>query len=149
MESRPLAIDTPSEHRRPITSQRAMFGSSDIRALAASECSLITTAAGGAEFLDHLFYCFAGFAGALLNPANQFFLFAFGVLEIVIRKHGPFLFQLALGNVPVAFDFECGHNSQFYFCCLFSSTFNVTPKVNSIERPIAWFSEIFGGRLNG
>jgi hypothetical protein len=31
-------------------------------------------------------------------------------LQIVIRELGPFLFQLALGNVPVALDFECGHN---------------------------------------
>jgi hypothetical protein len=31
-------------------------------------------------------------------------------LEIIIREPGPFLFQLALGDVPVAFDFECGHN---------------------------------------
>jgi hypothetical protein len=67
-------------------------------------------AAGGAGFLDGLFDRFTGFAGALLNAANQFFLLAFGVLEIVIRELGPFLFQLALGDVPVAFDFECGHN---------------------------------------
>ena len=63
-------------------------------------------AAGGAEFLDRLFDCFAGFARALLNPAQQFFLLAFGVLQIAIRELGPFLFQLAFGDVPVAFDFE-------------------------------------------
>jgi hypothetical protein len=67
-------------------------------------------AAGGAGFLDRVFDHFTGFAGELLNPANQFFLLAFGVLEIVIRELGPFLFQLAPGDVPVAFDFECGHN---------------------------------------
>jgi hypothetical protein len=33
-------------------------------------------------------------------------------LEIVIRQLGPFLFQLALGDVPVAFDFECVHESK-------------------------------------
>jgi hypothetical protein len=76
-------------------------------------------AAGGAGFLDGLFDRFAGFTRALLNPANQFFLHALGVLEIVIRELGPFLFQLALGNVPVAFDFECGHNSLV--CDLFFS----------------------------
>jgi hypothetical protein len=68
-------------------------------------------AAGGAGFLDGLFNRFAGFARAFLNPANQFVLLAFGVLKIVIRELGPFLFQLALGDVPVAFDFECSHNS--------------------------------------
>jgi hypothetical protein len=66
-------------------------------------------AAGGAGFLDRLFDCFTGFARALLNPAQQFFLLAFGVLEIVIREVIPFLFQLALGDVQVAFDFECRH----------------------------------------
>jgi hypothetical protein len=80
------------------------------RALARAADSLFA-AAGGARFLDSLFDRFAGFARALLNPANQFFLLAFGVLEIVIRELGPFLFQLALGDVPVAFDFECSHNS--------------------------------------
>jgi hypothetical protein len=67
-------------------------------------------ATGGAGFFDRFFDRFAGFTGALLNPANQFFLFAFGVLEIVIRELGPLLFQLAFGDVPVAFDFECSHN---------------------------------------
>jgi hypothetical protein len=85
-----------------------------------------------AGFLDSLFDRFAGFARALLNPANQFFLLAFGVFQIVIRKLGPFLFQLALGDVPVAFDFEFGHNGYFCFCCLFclfSFAVNVTAKV--------------------
>jgi hypothetical protein len=68
-------------------------------------------ATGGAGFLDGLFDRFAGFARALLNPANQFFLLAFGELEIAICELGPFLFQLAFGDVPVAFDFKCGHNS--------------------------------------
>ena len=51
-------------------------------------------AAGGARFLDGLFDRFAGFARALLNPANQFFLLAFGELQIAVRELGPFLFQL-------------------------------------------------------
>jgi hypothetical protein len=32
-------------------------------------------------------------------------------LEIAIRELGPLLLQLAFGDVPVAFDFECCHNS--------------------------------------
>jgi hypothetical protein len=67
--------------------------------------------ASGARFLDGFLDRFAGFAGALLNPAQQFFLLACDVLEIAIRELRPFLFQLALGYIPVAFDFECGHNS--------------------------------------
>jgi hypothetical protein len=84
---------------------------------AARAVDSLFAAAGGAGFLDGLFDRFTGFARALLNPAYQFFLLAFDELQIAIRELGPFLFQLALGDVPVAFDFECGHNS--YFCCLF------------------------------
>jgi hypothetical protein len=67
--------------------------------------------ATGAGFLERFFDRFAGFARALLDPADQFILLAFGVLEIIIRELRPFLFQLALGDVPVAFDFEFVHNS--------------------------------------
>src|SRR5664279_4976379 len=102
-----------------------MFGSPGIRASTASDIRLLA-AARGAGFLEHLLDRLAGFPGALLNPANKFFLLAFGVLEIVIRELGPFLFQLALGDVPVAFDFECSHNSCF--CCLFSFAVNMTAK---------------------
>jgi hypothetical protein len=65
--------------------------------------------ASGAGFFQGFFHGFAGFARALLDPADHFILLAFDVLEIVIRELGPFLFQLALGNVPVAFNFECSH----------------------------------------
>ena len=75
-----------------------------------SAAAILFAAAGGAEFLDRVFDRFAGFARALLNPANQFFLLAFGELQIAVRELGPFLFQLALGDVPVAFDFKCGYN---------------------------------------
>jgi len=57
-------------------------------------------AAAGAGFLERLFNSFAGFARALLDTAQQFFPFAFGVLEVVIRELRPFLFELALGDVP-------------------------------------------------
>ena len=69
-----------------------------------------TASAGGIGFLDRLFDGFTSFAGALLNPAKQLFLFSFGVLEIVIREGGPFLFQFTFGDVPVAFNFECSHS---------------------------------------
>jgi hypothetical protein len=69
----------------------------------------------GEEFFDSLFDSFTGFACAFLNPANDFFLFAFGVLKIVIRQLGPFLFELALGDIPVAFDFERCHNLLVLF----------------------------------
>src|ERR1039457_5948552 len=74
---------------------------------------------GGAGFLDGLFDRFTGFARALLNPANQFILLAFGIEEVAVREFGPFFLQLALGDVPVAFDFECGHNNSFILLFVF------------------------------
>jgi hypothetical protein len=62
-------------------------------------------AAAGRGFLDGLFDRFPSFAGALLNAAHQFIVLALGASEIVIRELGPLLFQLALGNVPVALEF--------------------------------------------
>jgi hypothetical protein len=57
--------------------------------------------AGGGEFLDRVFDHFTRFTGELLNPADQFFLFAFCVTKIIVRELRPFLFQLALSYVPV------------------------------------------------
>ena len=65
----------------------------------------LVVATGGTGFLNGFFDYFTSFTRALLNPANQFILLAFGVFKVAIRKFGPFLFQLALGDVPVAFDF--------------------------------------------
>jgi len=60
-------------------------------------------------------------------------VFAFGVLEIVIREPGPLLLQLPFGHVPVAFDLEIGHNLLFPFWI----AANVTTKVSSpaVSRP--------------
>jgi hypothetical protein len=55
------------------------------------------------------FDCFTGFTGMLLNPAQQFLGLAFDALEFVVRKLGQFLFQLALDDVKVTFDFEFCH----------------------------------------
>ena len=70
---------------------------------------MAATARGGG-FLDRFFNRFTAFARSLLNSAHQFFLFALGILKIVIRELSPLLFQLAFGHVPVAFDFKCVHN---------------------------------------
>ena len=72
-------------------------------------------AAGAAGFFDRFFDGFTGFAGGLLDAANEFVLFAFNILEVVVGELGPFFFQLAFGDVPVAFDFECVHN-VIVFC---------------------------------
>jgi hypothetical protein len=71
-------------------------------------------AAAGQGFLESLFDRFTGFAGALLNAAQQFVVLAFGELEIIVRELGPLLFQLAFGDVPVAFAFERVHNNSFF-----------------------------------
>jgi hypothetical protein len=76
---------------------------------------LVAAAGSGAGFLDGPFNRFPGFPGALLNASQQFFLLPLGKLEIVIRELGPLLFQLALGDVPVALDFECVHGGLFRF----------------------------------
>ena len=72
-------------------------------------------AAAGQSVLDRFFDRFTGFAGALLNAAQQLLLLAFSELEVVIRELSPFLFQFALGDVPVPFDFEFGHSRLFCF----------------------------------
>jgi hypothetical protein len=71
-------------------------------------------AAAGRGFLESLFDRFTGFAGALLNAAQQFVVLAFGKLKIIVRELGPLLFQLAFGDVPVAFAFEFVHNNSFF-----------------------------------
>ena len=62
------------------------------------------------KFLDGPVHRLASFTCALLNPPDQLFMFAFGVLKIVIRELGPLLFQLAFDDVPIALDFECRHS---------------------------------------
>ncbi len=74
----------------------------------------LLAAASSGTFPDRVFDYFTGFTCDLLNPANQFFLLAFGVTKVIIRELGPLLFQLALGDVPVALDFECVHISVLF-----------------------------------
>jgi len=76
--------------------------------------------------VQFLFNGFAVFAGGFLDAADQLFLLALGVGQVVIGELGPFLFELALGDVPVAFDFECVHNG-FVFCW-FSSAAGMAAK---------------------
>jgi hypothetical protein len=51
-------------------------------------------------------------AGTFLDATDQFIFLAFDKLQIIVRQFRKFLFQLALGNVPVSFDFEGAH--KFY-----------------------------------
>jgi hypothetical protein len=60
-------------------------------------------------FIDGLFDLFPGLAGAFLDAADQFVLLAFDILEVVIGELREFLFQFALGNVPVSFGGESSH----------------------------------------
>jgi hypothetical protein len=95
--------------------------------------------ATGAEFLHGFFDRFPRFAGAFLNPAQQFILLAVNVSQIIIRQFGPFLFQLALGDVPVALDFKCVHIACWFF--LFQFAANVMAK--NCSCPVG------SGRANG
>jgi hypothetical protein len=60
-------------------------------------------------FVDRLFNLLLGLTGAFLNATNQFIFFALGELQIVIGELREFLFQLALGNVPVSFGSKYAH----------------------------------------
>jgi hypothetical protein len=68
------------------------------------ERHVVKTALSG-RFFD----CFTGFTGVLLNPTQQFLGLAFDALEFVAGELGSLLFQLALDDVKVTFDFEFGH----------------------------------------
>jgi len=74
---------------------------------------LFGTAIAG-KLLDGTLDHFMGFPGEFLNPAHQFVLLAFGIPEVIIGELGPFLFQLAFGDVPVAFDFQCVHMNVLF-----------------------------------
>jgi hypothetical protein len=60
-------------------------------------------------FTQGLLFFSTGLAGAFLDAADQLFLLALGKSRIVIDELRNFLFQLALGNVPVSFDCESTH----------------------------------------
>jgi hypothetical protein len=68
-----------------------------------------------AGIFDCFLHDFPGLPRALLNPPDQFIVMPLGVLQIIIRQVGPFLFQFALRDVPIAFYFECGHNVSLSF----------------------------------
>ena len=70
----------------------------------------LAAARGVGGGFDGVFNRFAGLAGAFLDPAEEFLLEAMDVLEIVIGERGPLLFELAFGDVPIAFDFEFCHD---------------------------------------
>ena len=60
-------------------------------------------------FFDLAPQFFFGFAEAPLKPSEQFIFLAFGEGEIVVRKLGVFLFQLAFDFVPVSFEGKFVH----------------------------------------
>jgi hypothetical protein len=82
-------------------------------------CGFMMT--GGARF--HVRYGARDFLGlALLNATQQFFLFAFRKLELIIRPMRQFLLEFAFGNIPVAFDREGIHNFRLPWCEYIHST---------------------------
>jgi hypothetical protein len=72
-----------------------------------------TATAGGAGIVHRFLNGLPGFPSAFLEPADQFLLLTVSVLEIVVRELAPFLFQFALGNVPVALDFQFVHDDEW------------------------------------
>ena len=67
----------------------------------------LTTATG--TFIHRALNFFPGLPGAFLDAPDQFIFLAFDELQVVIRESCEFLFQLALGNVPVSFGCESAH----------------------------------------
>jgi hypothetical protein len=49
--------------------------------------------------------------GALLDAAEEFVLLSVEILQIVVGELSPLLFEFALDEVPVAFDFEFVHRT--------------------------------------
>jgi hypothetical protein len=70
-----------------------------------------------AAFVHGAFDFFPGLAGALLDAADQFIFLAFDELQVVIGELREFLFQLALGNVPVSFGGESAHMIFVFVSC--------------------------------
>jgi len=66
--------------------------------------SILLAAAGIGRFFDRFFHSFAGLSRALLDPSYQFFLLPLDILQVVVCKLGPFLFEFTSGNFPIAFD---------------------------------------------
>ena len=62
-----------------------------------------------AAFIHGAFDFLSGLAGAFLDAANQFVFLAFEELQVVIGELRKFLFQLALGNVPISFGGKSAH----------------------------------------
>jgi hypothetical protein len=67
------------------------------------------------DLFDGFLNRFTGFTGTLLDTAQQFVMFAFHILKIIIREFSPLLLQLAFRDVPVPFDFKFGHNNPSFF----------------------------------
>ena len=74
-----------------------------------------------AAFLQDAFDFSPGLAGAFLDAANQFILFALDELQFVIRKLRNPLFQLALGNIPISFGGKGAHIIVVFGCFVFAT----------------------------
>jgi len=93
-----------------------------------------------AAFVHNTVNFFSVPSGALLDAADQFILLALGELQVVIRKLCEFLFQLALGNVPVSFGGESAHMS---FVWLFVSAARLDATEFSLQVACRLVGQIF------
>jgi hypothetical protein len=87
-----------------------------------------------ATFIHCVLDCFPSLTGAFLDAANQFVFLAFDELQVVIGELREFLFQLALGNVPVSFGGERAH-------IIFLSAFLFLPR-DSARREFLFASSV-------
>ena len=66
-------------------------------------------AAVAATFVNDVLDFILVLTSAFLDAADQFVFLAIHKLQVVVRELREFLFQPALGDVPVAFHFQCVH----------------------------------------
>ena len=71
----------------------------------------------GAVLLDGGLHGFTALTGALLNAPQKFVLLALYVHQVVVGELSPLLLEIALEDVPVAFDFQCCHRPEAILHC--------------------------------
>jgi hypothetical protein len=68
---------------------------------------------GRRAVIDNAHYVLPGLSGALLNETNQFILFAFHELQVIVVELRKFPLQPGLGKGPSSLDFKNVHKSSW------------------------------------
>ena len=95
----------------------------------------LVAAAVIARFFECFFDGLAGLTCALLNASEELLILAFDKLKVVVRERRPLLLQLALDDVPVAFDFQFSHGRM---CFGLAAVVTVEPKITARGSALPW-----------